>query len=171
MRIKLSFLLATIFSALLLAACSPKDEQIPTALLPAGKAYAEGKEIYFTHTEVSDPEIAKLLSDMMSSPVLLVPELASVPDSALANVYVFENGLQGKGPLGFQADIFDNPPGSEGYSPLRRLNVVTWVDPAAARLLMFAADVLTAQQAGEVTIAQPGVVINMPFMVWDGGKR
>jgi hypothetical protein len=171
MRIKLSLLLVTIFTAGLLAACSPKSEQMPTAILPAGKAFAEGKEIYFVHTEVSDPEIAKLLSDMMSSPVLLVPGLADIPDSALANVYVFENGLEGKGPLGFQADVFDNPPGTEGYSPLRRLNVVTWADLASACLLTSAADILAAQQAGEVTIAQPGVVVNMPFVVWDGGKR
>ena len=130
-----------------------------------------GKEIYFVHTEVSDPEIAKLLTDMMSSPVILVPGLADVPESALAEVYVFGNGEEGMGPLGFQPDVFDNPPGSEGYSPLRRLNVVTWTDPAKARLLKSAAEVMAAQDAGEVTIAQPGVVVNMPFVVWDGGKR
>jgi hypothetical protein len=144
---------------------------MPTAALPAGMAYAEGKEIYFVHTEVSDAEIASLLTDMMSSPVLLVPALADVPDSALADVYVFENGLEGKGPLGFQADVFDNPPGSPGYSPLRRLNVVTWTDPARSRLLTSVADLQAAEQAGELSIAQPGVVINMPFVVWDGGKR
>ena len=103
------------------------------AELPAGKAYADGKEIYFVHTEVSDADIAALLTNMMNSPVLEVPGLADVPDSALANVYVFDNGLKGMGPLGFQADVFDNPPGSDGYSPLRRLNVVTWVDPSKAR--------------------------------------
>ena len=37
--------------------------------------------------------------------------------------------------------------------------------------LKSAADVLAAQTAGELTIEQPGVVINMPFVVWDGGKR
>ena len=155
----------------LLAACASKGEEMPTAALPAGMAYAEGKEIYFVHTEVSDAEIASLLTDMMSSPVLLVPALADVPDSALADVYVFENGLEGKGPLGFQADVFDNPPGSPGYSPLRRLNVVTWTDPARSRLLTSVADLQAAEQAGELSIAQPGVVINMPFVVWDGGKR
>jgi hypothetical protein len=25
--------------------------------------------------------------------------------------------------------------------------------------------------ADEIAIEQPGVVINMPFVVWDGGKR
>ena len=75
------------------------------------------------------------------------------------------------GPLGYQADVFNNPPGSEGYSPLRRLNVVSWTDPAQARLLTSETEIMAAETAGEVSIQQPGVVINMPFVVWDGGKR
>jgi hypothetical protein len=75
------------------------------------------------------------------------------------------------GPLGFQPDVFDNPPGTPGYSPLRRLNVVTWVDPDQAIELKSAATVLALEQSGDVTIVQPGVVINMPFIVWDGGNR
>ncbi len=157
--------------ALGLSACSAQGEEMPTAVLPAGMAYADGKEIYFVHTETSDPDIADLLTKMMASPVLLVPALAEAPESALAEVYVFENGLEGMGPLGFQPDVFDNPPGSQGYSPLRRLNVVTWANTSQARLLKSAAEVLSAQEAGELTIAQPGVVVNMPFVVWDGGKR
>jgi hypothetical protein len=154
----------------LLAACAPKEE-MPTALLPAGKAFAEGKEIFFVHTEASDEGVAKLLSDMMTSPVLYVPALASTPDEVLANVYVFDNGLEGMGPFGFQADVFDNPPGTDGYSPLRRINVVTWADPSKARMFTSVAEIMSAKDAGEVTIAQPGVVVNMPFVVWDGGQR
>ncbi len=123
------------------------------------------------HTEASDPDVAKLLTDMMSSPVIYVPSLAEVPASALAQVYVFDNGLKGRGPFGFQADVFDNPPGSPGYTPLRNVNVVTWTDPARARELKSAAEIMAARDAGEVTIAQPGVVVNMPFVVWEGGKR
>lgn len=155
----------------LVAACSPQAEEMPTAVLPAGMAYAEGKEIYFIHTEASDPEVANLLTDMMTSPVIFVPALAEVPAIALAEVYVFDNGIEGKGPLGFQPDVFDNPPGAPGYSPLRRLNVVTWANPSAARLLKSVVDIQQATEAGEVTIAQPGVVINMPFVVWEDGKR
>lgn len=163
------FVLVSVF-VVALAACAPKSE-MPKAEMPVGKAYAEGKEIYFTHTEASDTDIAALLTKMMSSPVLEVPALADVPDGALANVYVFDNGLEGMGPLGFQADVFDNPPGSEGYSPLRKLNVVTWIDPTKARMLTSVSEILDAERAGEVTITQPGVVINMPFVVWDGGQR
>lgn len=153
-----------------LSACATKSE-MPGALLPAGQAFAEGQDIYFIHTEASDPEIAQLLTNMMDSPVLHVPGLRDTPESALAEVYVFENGLEGMGPLGFQADVFDAPPGDPSYSPLRRLNVVTWSDPTQARLLKSAGEILAAQQDGEIAISQPGVVINMPFVVWQDGKR
>jgi hypothetical protein len=167
MRVKFLIMVLVIS---LLAACAPKEE-MPTAVLPAGKAYAEGKEIYFIHTEASDEGVAQLLSDMMDSPVIHVPALADTSNKALANVYVFDNGLEGMGPFGFQADVFDNPPGTEGYSPLRQVNVVTWVDPARARMFTSVDEILAAESAGEVTIVQPGVVVNMPFVVWDGGQR
>jgi hypothetical protein len=163
-------LFALLLFTVVLTACQ-SQQMGETAIMPVGMAYAEGEEIYFMHTEASDPEVSKLLTEMMASPVLVVPELTKVADDALANVYVFDNGIEGMGPLGFQPDVFDNPPGSEGYSPLRRLNLVTWVNPANARELKSAAEVLAAAEAAEVTIQQPGVVINMPFVVWGGGKR
>ena len=153
------------------AACAPQQSGPAKAELPAGKAYAEGKEIYFVHTEASDPGVSETLTNMMKSPVMHVPSLANVPDELLANVYVFTNGVEGSGPFGFQADVFDNPPGTDGYTPLRRLNVITWADGVTAREITNAADVLAAEAAGELTIEQPGVVINMPFVVWDGGQR
>jgi hypothetical protein len=157
--------------ALILAACAPQTAEMPKAELPAGMAYAEGREIYFVHTEASEAGVAEKLTNMMESPVILVPSLANVPDESLANVYVFTNGVDGMGPFGFQSDVFDNPPGTDGYTPLRRLNVVAWVDEGKARVLKSVAEVFAAESAGELTIEQPGVVINMPFVVWDGGKR
>jgi hypothetical protein len=157
---------------LLLTACNAQTQASGSyAQVPAGKAYAEGKEIYFSHTEASDADIAEKLTNMMKSPVLYVPALAKVPADVLADVYVFENGVSGKGPLGFQPDIFNNPPGTEGYSPLRQIILVKWAEGKEARELKSAADVAAAETAGEVTTSKPGVVVNMPFMVWDGGKR
>jgi hypothetical protein len=89
----------------------------------------------------------------------------------LAPVYVFTNGVEGMGPLGFQPDVFDNPPGSAGYTPLRSVRLVTWVEGAEPQLLTAAADVLAAESAGEVTIETPGVVVNMPFVTWPDGER
>jgi len=169
MKKRTLFLSATF--VLLIAACAPQQSGPVKAELPAGKAYAEGQEIYFIHTEASDAGVAEKLTNMMKSPVVHVPTLANVPEDSLANVYVFTNGVEGSGPFGFQADVFDNPPGTEGYTPLRRLNVIAWADGATARELKSVAEVIEAESNGELTLEQPGVVINMPFVVWDGGKR
>jgi hypothetical protein len=139
--------------------------------IPPVKGYAEGEEVLFLHTEASDPEIAETLTEMMGSPVLVVPALADAPESMLANVYVFTNGIEGMGPLGFQPDVFDSPAGTEGYSPLRAVNLVTWQDAASARELTSADEVQAAEQQGELSIEQPGVVVNMPMVTWPGGQR
>jgi len=140
--------------------------------VPPVKAYTEGKPIRFLHTEASDPEVAALLTRMMRSPVLVVPALAQAPESMLADVYVFTNGVRrGEGPFKFQADVFDRPPGTEGHSPLRAVNLVKWTNEAAARELRSAAEVKEAEARGELTIERPGVVVNMPFLTWPGGRR
>src|SRR5215216_1239995 len=138
-------LLILVALSFVIAACAPRQSGPAKAELPAGKAYAEGKEIYFVHTEASDAGVAEKLTTMMKSPVMLVPSLANVPAESLANVYVFTNGVEGSGPFGFQADVFDNPPGSEGYSPLRRLNVIVWADGVTPRELESVAEVMEAE--------------------------
>ena len=164
------FVLAALL-IILLSACAPQQKGPAKAELPVDKGFAEGNEIFFSHTEVSDAKLAEKMAAGMQSPVLYVPTLAHVTEHALANVYVFTNGVAGNSMSGLQPSVFDNPPGTEGYSPLRRLNVVTWVDENKARELRSTAEVLQAAEAGELGIQQPGVVINMPFIVWEGGQR
>jgi hypothetical protein len=131
----------------------------------------QGKQIYFIHTEASDAKVAELLTDMMESPVLVVPALVQAPEAMLANVYVFTNGIKGEGPFKFQPDVFDNPPGTGGYSPFRALNLVTWKDEQSARQLTSAADLKAALSRGELRTERAGVVINMPMLTWPGGRR
>lgn len=144
-------------------------------VIPSVVGYAEGEQILFIHTEASDPKVADILTEMMKSPVLMVAALAQAPEAIRATVYVFANGVQprgARGPFGYQPDVFDAPPGTPGYSPLRTVNLVTWKDPARARLLRAAAEVRQAEAQGEVTIERPGAVVNMPFLTWpDGGER
>lgn len=139
--------------------------------VPNVKAYLDGREILFQHTEVSDPKVADILTDMMKSPVFVVPALAQAPATMLANVYVFTNGVRGGGPFKFQPDVFDNPPGSEGYRPLRAIHLVKWKNERAAKILKSADEVKAAERAGEIVIERPGVVANMPLVTWPGGGR
>ncbi len=149
---------------------TPEDAPV----VPPVTGYADGQKILFLHTETSDPKIAKILTDMMGSPVLVVPSLARAPKEMLAPVYVFTNGVSGDGPLGplgFQPDVFDNPPGHSGYSPLRTIVLVTWKDGSSAQTLTSAAEVQKAIGNGEVTTEEPGVVVNMPLLTWPSGQR
>jgi hypothetical protein len=171
MKHKQLTLIVLIVLLVLLSACAPQQNGPAKAELPVDKGYAEGTEIYFTHTEVSVAELAEKMTAGMQSPVLFAPSLADVPLESQANVYSFTNGVKGDSMSGLQPSVFDNPPGTEGYTPLRRLNMVTWTDETKARELKTAAEVLEAAEAGELTIQQTSVVINMPFVVWDGGQR
>ena len=141
------------------------------AVVPPVDGFTEGERIRFIHTEASEPQVAALLTKMKGSPVIVVPGLAKVHKELLTNVYVFKNGVKGNGPFEFQPDVFDNPPGTKGYSPLRTLNLLTWKNEAAARELRSADEVRKAIDGGELAVEQPGVVINMPLLTWPGGNR
>jgi hypothetical protein len=173
-RMRVSALVAPLVLAL--GACDlrerPAGMDAGGPVIPSVVGYAEGEEILFMHTEASDPAVADTLTAMMKSPVLVVRELVRVPEAALANVYVFTNGIQprgARGPFEYQPDVFDAPPGTPEYSPLRAVNLVAWTDPSRARLLTSAAEIQQAQAAGEVTVERPGAVVNMPFLTWPGG--
>ncbi len=140
-------------------------------LVPPVRGLYKGEELFFIHTEASDPEVAKLLTVMMGPEVLLLPSLTQVPDSVLANVYVFTNGVKGGGPFGFQPDVFDSVPGDGGYSPLRSINLVAWEEGATARQLGSVEEILAAESKADVAIQHPGIVVNMPMLTWPGGQR
>ena len=141
------------------------------SVVPPVDGYLDGEAVRFIHTEASDPKVAELLTEMKGSPVIVVPALARIADELLGNVFVFTNGVSGNGPFEYQNDVFDHEPNSSGYSPLRRLNLVTWKDPAIARRLTSAKEVSKAVNAGELMIERPNVVINMPLLSWPGGQR
>ena len=140
-------------------------------LVPPVRGLYKGGELFFIHTEASDPEVANLLTMMMGPEVLLLPSLTQVPDSVLANVYVFTNGVTGGGPFGFQPDVFDSVPGDSGYSPLRSINLITWEEGATPRELGSLEEINASESEGDVTIKRPGIVVNMPMLTWPGGQR
>ena len=171
---KAMFIVVVFLIALPLAGGVTAQQMMRSAdapVVPPVAGFSEGEKILFLHTETSDPEIAKVLTDMMGSPVFLVPSLAKAPKEMLAQVYVFTNGVKGMGPLGFQPDVFDSPPGDPSYTPLRGVVLVTWKDESSARILKSAAEVQGALKNGEATFEEPGVVVNMPMITWPGGKR
>ncbi len=169
-----ALLLAALFTAYAVfyaITATPAGQMSGTSLTPPVKGLYNGKEVQFIHTEASDPQVAAMLTRMMGPKVLLVPSLAKIPRALLADVYVFTNGVKGDGPFGFQVDVFSSVPGEPGYTPLRAVTLVAWKDGVRPRLLGAVEEIRAAARKGELTLRQPGAVVNMPMLVWPGGTR
>lgn len=148
-----------------------EDRRDSSTYAPVVRGFYAGGEVLFIHTEASEPQVAEMLTSMMGPEVVLVPRLAEVPASILADVYVFTNGVSGGGPFGFQPDVFDSVPGEAGYSPLRAVTLVTWRDASIPPELRSVEEIQAAAAAGELALEHPGIVVNMPILSWPGGER
>lgn len=169
-----AILVAALFTAYAIfyaVTTTPAGPMGGTSLTPPVKGLYNGKEIQFIHTEASDPQVAAMLTRMMGPTVLVVPSLARVHADLLADVYVFTNGVKGNGPFGFQEDVFDSVPGDPHYTPLRSVILVTWRDGPKPRVLGSVGDIRAATDNAEATLKRPGVVVNMPVLIWPGGTR
>ncbi len=175
-----AIVLAVIFTvyAVFYAVTTPAQQMEPGMtgqpaqnLIPPVKGLYKGKEVLFIHTEASDPQVAGMLTRMMGPKVLTVPSLSRIPRALLADVYVSTNGIKGGGPFGFQVDVFDAVPGQARYTPLRGVILVTWQGGARPRLLGSVEEIQAASRKGEIALKRPGVVVNMPMLVWPGGRR
>jgi len=110
--------------------------------MPMIDGYYKGEKVFFVHTEVSDKNMAEMMSMMINFPTLHVSDLTNIPQSEMSKVYVFTNGIPGLEPYGggpfmFQIDVFDSIPGPMGYSQFRVPHLVTWNDDSTPRILTF----------------------------------
>ena len=82
----------------------------------------------------------------------------------VAPLWRFTNGVAG------QHDVIDAVPGETGYSPLWRVNTVTWASGTSRRVLASADAVRAAASRGDLTIRATGTVVNEPVLGF-GQKR
>ncbi|MBI3022365.1 MAG: hypothetical protein HYY68_01395 [Thaumarchaeota archaeon] len=138
--------------------------------IPLQNGYYKGQELFYILTESSDNSLAQSLTSKTSFRVVYAPAIAEVPSSSLADVFVFTNGVQGSGLLGFQPEVYDGVPGDQGYSPARLFNKVTWASSSTPVELKSADDITANQRDGKLTIEQTGIVFNAPMVKWAGGQ-
>ncbi|MCI0561383.1 MAG: hypothetical protein MN733_23090 [Nitrososphaera sp.] len=137
--------------------------------IPLMKGYENGNEIFFIGTDISDRGLADLVTNITGFKVNHASLLAQTPEDARGQVYIFENGVQGDGPLGFQIPITNAKPGDEGYSPLQEVNLVRWTDQSQAIELKSIQEIMEHEGAGHLAMNQTGVIANHPAVMWDGG--
>ncbi len=118
-------------------------------------------------TDTSAVPMAPMMSIAPSPASGLLAEVGAVDE-----IWVFGNGIEGSGVMGFQPAIFDNRAGEPAWSPFWNHFTITWDDPASARVLRSSADIRAAEDAGEIEIwngtpdTHPdGFVVNCPVPI------
>jgi len=143
---------------------------IPT-IIPLHKGFYNGEAVYYIVTDSSEQKHADIITKAQGWKVELAPPLAKTPKAALDPVYVFTNGVQGNGIHGFQSEVFASTPAQpEKYSAIRSHVHVTWNEKQTPRILDSEQAIHEAEAAGDVTLADLPVVLNMPQIVWPGGQ-
>lgn len=138
--------------------------------IPLIKGYVNGNEVFYITTEVSDERVATHLSNLTDSKVVYTPALKFIPENALAKIYEFKNGINGSGPQGFQPNVADSQPGDPAYSPLWRIHLVEWKPNVSATELKSESEIIKAQKDGLLTITPTDIIVNCPFVKWNGGE-
>jgi hypothetical protein len=138
--------------------------------LPLTQGYANGHQVFYISTEASDRDLAELMTNVTGARVVHAPSLANTPPAALANIYAFKNGIEGSGPLGFQPNVADSEPGNARYSPLWRIILAEWKVGITPVELRSEQEITAAIQEGKLTIESTKMVVNCPFIQWEGGS-
>jgi hypothetical protein len=119
----------------------------------------DGSTIYYIATDASVKKVADALG------VTFVNKTgAALLSGASSDLYVFTNGIKGTGPMGFQASIASSNVGDTAYSPLWRIQATAWKDLSHSEFLASLTQIISAAQAGKLSINIAGVVVNCPFV-------
>ena len=140
------------------------------ATIPMHMGYHDGETVYYIITDSSDETHADVITQKQGWNVELAPLLRQAPDSALSATYFFTNGVKGDGIHDYQNQVFASVPGQDGYSALTSHVHVAWADESEARELTSEAEILEAAEAGQLTLTDLPVVLNMPHIAWPGGQ-
>ena len=120
----------------------------------------DGSTIYYIATDASQKGPADALGIVLANKTQ-----STISTSAAADLYQFSNGIVGSGPLGFQSGVGSTKQGDQYYSPMWRIQVVTWKDPSMATVLENVHDITSKSSLTDTMTA--GFIVNCPFFSAD----
>jgi hypothetical protein len=138
--------------------------------IPLERGYENGNAFFFIATDASDKNLAAMVTNLTGFKVNYSPLLAKTPQDTRGQAYIFENGVKGNGPLGFQPVVVNAKPGDAGYSPLHQINFVKWTNQNAARELKSVGEIMEHKNMGHLTVTQTNMIANHPAIKWNGGS-
>lgn len=140
-----------------------KDEMTVTFVAHRGWG-PDGKTIYYIVTDATPSGPAKMMGVPFS------PRSENlITNSSAVDLFQFQNGIKGSGPLGFQPVISTVIPGQKNYSPIWRIYNIEWNNPENAKILQTIYDINSskANDLISVSLARPmnsHHIINSPFI-------
>jgi hypothetical protein len=106
----------------------------------------DGRTIYYIVTNV----IPSTPAEMMG--VVYSPTSSNLISNA-ADLFQFQNGIKGNGPLGFQPVIASAVPDDENYSPIWKIYIVEWNDSESAKILESRSDIDFFKKDNKITVS------------------
>jgi hypothetical protein len=143
--------------------------------IPMRKGYVNGNEVFYITTDASDKKISSQITNLTGFKVNFAPLLAKAADEAVAQFYVFKNGVKSNntntsGTFGFQPNVANTQPGDANYSPLWKINTVEWKSGISPKELKSEKEIVDLKSKGELTVTQTEIYVNCPFVEWKGGS-
>jgi len=137
------------------------DAQKMQVTFVAHRGFApDGSTIYYIATDASQKGPADMLGIILANKTQ-----ATISTSSSSDLYQFSNGITGSGPLGFQSGVGSTKPGDQYYTPMWRIQVITWKDPSSATVLENVQDITSKSDQTTTTLA--GFIVNCPFFSVD----
>ncbi len=116
-----------------------------------------GQKVYHVRTDASDKAFAE------QEKLVFVPKLSGVTRGGLhGEIYLIEKGVSGQTP------VVSTAPGAPDFTPLLRVNRVTW--SGAPEVLDSAEKVKQAAASGTLKVETTQIIVNYPFVKWQGGE-
>ena len=141
------------------------------AVIPLHAGMYEGNELYYIITDSNNEELAKSISTKQEWKVEFAPILSNSPKESLSEIYVFKNGLGGKGIDGYQAEVFSDTPSQKNeYSALRSVTEVSWKTGQKPQVLESVKDILQAKEDGKIQLEKTELILNTPQIKWPDGQ-
>ena len=125
---------------------------------------SEGRQIYFIVTDATPIGPANSMGVKNKK-----KNAALISNPAAVDMFHFMNGIQGSGPLGFQAGITSSSPGDVHYSPMSRIYFIEWSDNGNPKILQTTQEIEDLEKSGQIRIdiARPmnsDHVVNSPII-------
>lgn len=116
-----------------------------------------GQKVYHVRTDASDKAFAE------QEKLVFVPKLSGVTRGNLhGELYLFATGAASQTP------VVSTAPGQPDFTPLLRVNRVTW--SATPELVDSAEKVNAAVAGGKAKLETTQIIVNYPFVRWQGGE-